>query len=141
MHQQDGREHTSVVPEWSQCVHLVQVWGAKDVFYDNLNACKQVGNAILGFHEPELSSGASMSVQVSFFALLSHHIVDRHCNTACARPHEGISGCIAWSMSVSRSFGRTSSNNLQWHGNSVRECPSSGLLCMLRSKMPCRVRA
>ncbi|CAL5221818.1 g4074 [Coccomyxa viridis] len=42
-----------------------QVWGAKDVFYNNLNACKQVGNALLGFHEPELSSGASMSVQTA----------------------------------------------------------------------------
>ena len=54
----------------------MQVWGAKDVFYDNLNACKQVGNVILGFHEPDLSSGASMSVQVSSPA--SHYAVDRH---------------------------------------------------------------
>ena len=55
----------------------MQVWGAKDVFYDNLNACKQVGNVILGFHEPDLSSGASMSVQVSSPAAPSHHIMDQ----------------------------------------------------------------
>lgn len=65
MQLQDSRKHLSAELQFSECAYLLQVWGAKDVFYDNLNACKQVGNAILGFHEPELSSGASISVQVS----------------------------------------------------------------------------
>ena len=73
LQQRNSRKHPLAALQSSECAHTVQVWGAKDVFYDNLNACKQVGNVILGFHEPDLSSGASMSVQVSSPA--SHDMV------------------------------------------------------------------
>lgn len=95
-----------------ECAHLLQVWGAKDVFYNNLNACKQVGNALLGFHEPELSSGASMSVQVSSSAMLSHHIMGRHRTYTFAGPHRGILGCLAWPISSARLLWQQGSNYL-----------------------------
>ena len=111
----------------------MQVWGAKDVFYDNLNACKQVGNVILGFHEPDLSSGASMSVQVSSPA--SHDMVDRHHTDAPAGP-QCISGCLASSMSSARPCGTRISSYSHKRFNPAHEWHPSGLPCMLRSETP-----
>jgi hypothetical protein len=47
----------------------LQIYGSKDVTTANLNAAVQTGaKYLLGFHEPELSSGANLPVQVCSLA-------------------------------------------------------------------------
>lgn len=71
----------------------MQIWGAKDVFANNLNAAKQAGHVILGFQEPDLASGADMSVQVCSFTCAAYHgmakdhaLVYQNCQFHAASP-------------------------------------------------------
>jgi hypothetical protein len=57
----------------TRCHVSLQIYGSKDVTTANLNAAVQTGaKYLLGFHEPELSSGANLPVQVCSLAPRCH---------------------------------------------------------------------
>ena len=95
----------------------MQIWGAKDVSANNLNAAKQAGHVILGFQEPDLASQADMSVQVGSFACVPFHgraddyaLVDhiyqhsccKHSLIDCSSTLEATEAIAVWTVAYRR---------------------------------------
>lgn len=84
-----------------------QIWGSKDVTSANLHAAVETGaKYLLGFHEPELASGADLPVQVcsllhsqglaSFCCMLGMPLNNTLIACACADRHRPVAtaaGC------------------------------------------------